>query len=229
MQMCIFITQFIIHSPLQQQRIYAFLINDQGVYIVKFSIIIFSLGLLLTGCGEHAAKGAGEGATMGAASGAVGGLVSALIFGGDPAEAAARGAVYGGTVGATAGAISGSKTDKKIEQQRNKKAEKIRTNIGDDAFKGLSALVTCDHQDALDDAAKAKQSSNPNFSVSGYWLEALIYADKGNNRKIKELLPDVVEKDWDTNNGTEARASLLQLQDELFAIREEYNLPKKCD
>ena len=196
---------------------------------MKFSIIIFSLSLLLTGCGEHAAKGAGEGATMGAASGAVGGLVSALIFGGDPAEAAARGAVYGGTVGATAGAISGSKTDTKIEQQRNEKAEKIRANIGDDAFKGLSALVSCDHQDALLDAAKAKQSSNPNFAVSGYWLEVLSYADQGNNSKIKELIPEVVEKDWDTSSETEARASLLQLQDKLLIIREEYKLPKKCE
>jgi len=196
---------------------------------MKFSIIVFSLGLLITACGEHAAKGAGEGATMGAASGAVGGLVSALIFGGDPAEAAARGAVYGGAVGATSGAISGSKTDTKIEQQRTAKAEKIRAKIGDDAFKGLSALVTCDHQDALQDASKAKQSTNPNFAVSGYWLEVLSYADQGNNEKTKELIPGVVEKDWDTNSETEARTSLLRLQDKLMAIREEYKLPKNCE
>ena len=196
---------------------------------MKFSIIIFSVGLLLTGCGEHAAKGAGEGATMGAASGAVGGLVSALVFGGDPAEAAARGAVYGGAVGATAGAISGSKTDTIIEQQRNEKAEKIRAEIGDNSFKGLSALVSCDHQDALQDAVKAKQSSNPNFAVSGYWLEVLSYADQGNNSKIKELIPAVVKKDWDISSEAEARASLLQLQDKLLLIRGEYKLPKKCD
>ncbi|MFV9614427.1 MAG: hypothetical protein ACNYZG_00625, partial [Gammaproteobacteria bacterium] len=148
---------------------------------MKFSIIVLSLGLLITACGEHAAKGAGEGATMGAASGAVGGLVSALIFGGDPAEAAARGAVYGGAAGATAGAISGSTVDTKIEEQRSARAEKIRAKIGDDAFKGLSALVTCDHQDALKDAEKAKQSTNPNFAVSGYWLELLSYADQGHS------------------------------------------------
>ena len=196
---------------------------------MKLSIIVLSLALLVTGCGEHAAKGAGEGATMGAASGAVGGLVSALIFGGDPAEAAARGAVYGGAVGATTGAISGSKTDTKIEQQRNAKAEKIRAEIGDNAFKGLSALVTCDHQDALKDAAKAKQSTNPNFAVSGYWLEVLSYADQGDNSKTNELIPGVVEKDWDTNSETEARTSLLRLQDKLMSIREEYSLPKKCE
>ncbi len=196
---------------------------------MKFLIIVLSLSLLITACGEHAAKGAGEGATMGAASGAVGGLVSALIFGGDPVESAARGAVYGGAVGATAGAMSGSKVDAKIDEQRNAKAEKIRAEIGDDAFKGLSALVTCDHQDALQDAVKAKQSTNPNFAVSGYWLEVLSYADQGNNDRTKELMPAVVEKDWETNSETEARASLLTLQDKLMAIREEYKLPKKCE
>ena len=196
---------------------------------MKFSIIVLSLGLLVTACGEHAAKGAGEGATMGAASGAVGGLVSALIFGGDPAEAAARGAVYGGAVGATAGAIRGSGVDAKVEEQRNARAEEIRAEIGDDAFKGLSALVTCDHQDALQDAVKAKQSENPNFAVAGYWLEVLSYADQGNNEKTKELIPGVVKKDWDTNSEPEARTSLLKLQDKLMAIREEYKLPKNCE
>jgi len=196
---------------------------------LKSSIIVLSLALLITSCGEHAAKGAGEGATMGAASGAVGGLVSALIFGGDPVEAAARGAVYGGAVGATAGAMSGSKADARIDEQRNEKAEKIRARIGDDAFKGLSALVACDHQDALQDAVKAKQSTNPNFAVSGYWLEVLSYADQGNNDKTKELMPTVVEKDWETNSEADARTSLLTLQDKLMAIRDEYKLPKKCE
>ncbi len=195
---------------------------------MKFLIMILSLSLLATGCGEHAAKGAGEGATVGAVSGAVGGLVSALVFGGDPAEAAARGAVYGGAVGATAGAMSGSKADTQIEEQRNARAEKIRAKIGDDAFKGLSALVTCDHQDALLDAANSKQSANPNFAVAGYWLEVLIYADQGNSNRTKELIPAVVEKDWGTSSETEARSSLLKLQDKLMGIREEYKLPKQC-
>lgn len=196
---------------------------------MKFPVMLILLATLATSCGEYAAKGAGEGATVGAASGAVGGLVSALIFGGDPVEAAARGAVYGGAVGATAGAMGGSKVDAQIEEQRNARAEKIRAKIGDDAFKGLSALVTCDHQDALQDALEAKQSQNPNFSVTGFWLEALIYADQGNISKRNELLPGVVEKDWDISSEAAARTNLLQLQDKLMAIREEYKLPKKCE
>ena len=196
---------------------------------MKFPILAIALSLLLAGCGEYAAKGAGEGATMGAASGAVGGLVSALIFGGDPAEAAARGAVYGGAVGATAGAMSGSKVDTKIEQQRKERADKIRSEIGDDAFKGLSALVTCDHADSLQFAAVSKQSTNPNFSVAGYWLEVLNYADQGKSDKTTELMPALVEKDWDVSSESIARTNLLQLQDKLIAIREEYKLPKNCE
>ncbi len=195
---------------------------------MKLSLFILTMSLLVTACGEHAAKGAGEGAGVGAASGAVGGLVSALIFGGDPVEAAARGAVYGGAVGATAGAMSGSKVDTQIEQQQNERAEKIRAKIGDDAFKGLSALLNCDHQDALLDASRAKQSTNPNFAVSGYWLEILSYADQGESNKTKELIPGVVNKDWDITSDVEARKNLLQLQDKLMSIREEYKLPKNC-
>ena len=196
---------------------------------MRFSITVLIMSLFLASCGEYAAKGAGEGATMGAASGAVGGLVSALVFGGDPAEAAARGAVYGGAVGATAGAISGSKVDSRIEQQREERADKIRKQIGDDAFKGLSALVTCDHADSLQYAAASKQSANPNFAVAGYWLEVLNYADQGKNNKTDQLLPAVVEKDWDISSEPVARTNLLQLQDKLMAIREEYKLPKKCE
>lgn len=196
--------------------------------MMKFTILVLGLSLLVTGCGEYAAKGAGEGATMGAASGAVGGLVSALVFGGDPAEAAARGAVYGGAVGATAGAIGGSKVDAQVEQQRNAKAEKIRAEIGDDAFKGLSALVTCDHADALQFTAASKQSSNPNFALSGNWLEVLVYADQGQQDKTNALMPALVEKDWNVSTEANARTNLLQLQDKLMAIREEYKLPRNC-
>jgi len=196
---------------------------------MKLPIMVLGLSLLVTGCGEYAAKGAGEGATMGAASGAVGGLVSALVFGGDPAEAAARGAVYGGAVGATAGAMSGSKVDSKIEEQRKARADKIREQIGDDAFKGLSALVTCDHADAQQYAVASKQASNPNFAVAGYWLEVLIYADQGKTDKTNALLPAVVEKDWDISSEVNARTNLLQLQDKLMAVREEYQLPRNCE
>lgn len=196
---------------------------------MKITIHVLLLTAVLSGCGEYAAKGAGEGASMGAVSGAVGGLVGALVFGGDPAEAAARGVVYGGATGATAGAISGSRVDEKIEAQRAAKAEKVRQKIGDDAFNGLKSLVNCDYAGAVKQADVAKHSNNPNFSVAGYWLETLTYSDQGSSDMINRLLPDVISKDWDIPDESEARKSLLQLQDKLIAIRKEYKLPEHCN
>jgi hypothetical protein len=197
-------------------------------FILITALIMF-LSSLFTGCGEYAAKGAGEGAAVGGASGAVSGLVGALVFGGDPVEAAARGAVYGSAAGATAGAIGGSQVDKQIQQQRDARAEKIRAEIGDDAFHGLSALITCDHQDALSFADKAKQSSNPNYALSGYWLELLSYADMGDSSKTADLIPVVTEKDWNVSDASTANKNLLELQSQLMAIREEYKRPKQCE
>ena len=191
-------------------------------------LLVLVLGLHLSGCGEYAAKGAGTGATTGAVSGAVGGLVSALVFGGDAGEAMARGAVYGGAVGATAGAMGGAQVDSKIEQQRQAEAEKIRAKIGDDAFDGLKALANCDHDISLKQANLAQQSDNPNFSLSGLWLEVLSYADQGNDARTRSLFPDVVKKDWDINNEAEAEATTEKTMNQLMDIREQYKMPRTC-
>ena len=189
---------------------------------------VLILGVLLSACGEYAAKGAGTGATTGAVSGAVGGLVSALVFGGDAGEAMARGAVYGGAVGATAGAMGGAQVDKKVEQQRQATAEALRTKIGDDAYDGLEALADCEHDVSLKQAELARQSDNPNFSLAGLWLEVLSYADQGNEARARELFPEVVAKDWNIKTEAEAEADMRETLNKLMDIREQYNLPRVC-
>jgi len=189
---------------------------------------VLALGLLLSGCGEYAAKGAGTGATTGAVSGAVGGLVSALVFGGDAGEAMARGAVYGGAVGATAGAMGGAQVDSKIAEQRKAAAEEIRKNIGDDAFKGLQALADCNHGKSLKQADLARQSDNPNFSLAGLWLEVLSYADSGDATTARGLLPEIVKTDWDISTEAQAESTLQDTLNKLKDIREQYNLPREC-
>ena len=196
-------------------------------YIPAFLGALF-LGTLLSACGEYAAKGAGTGATTGAVSGAVGGLVSALVFGGDPAEAAARGAVYGGAVGATAGAMGGAQVDKKVAQQRQAQEDAIRTQIGDDAFKGLQALADCNHDVSLQQAGLARQSDNPNFALAGLWLEVLSYADKGDKTTASSLFPDIVNKDWDIKSEAQAEATMRDTLTKLMDIREQYNMPRTC-
>jgi hypothetical protein len=186
------------------------------------------LGVLLSACGEYAAKGAGTGATTGAVSGAVGGLVSALVFGGDAGDAMARGAVYGGAVGATAGAMSGAQVDQKVEQQRQETAEALRTKIGDDAYDGLEALADCKYDVSLRQAELARQSDNPNFSLAGLWLEVLSYADQGNEARARELYPEVVAKDWNIKSEAEAEAEMRKTLTRLMDIREQYNMPRVC-
>jgi hypothetical protein len=186
------------------------------------------LGILLSACGEYAAKGAGTGATTGAVSGAVGGLVSALVFGGDAGDAMARGAVYGGAVGATAGAMSGAQADQKVEQQRQQTAEALRTKIGDDAYDGLEALADCKYDVSLRQAELARQSDNPNFSLAGLWLEVLSYADQGNEARARELYPEVVAKDWNIKSEAEAEAQMRKTLTRLMDIREQYNMPRVC-
>ena len=201
------------------------------LFISKRYFIILpalALGLLLSACGEYAAKGAGTGATTGAVSGAVGGLVSALVFGGDAGEAMARGAVYGGAVGATAGAMGGAQVDSKIKEQRQAAEDTLRSKIGDDAFKGLQALADCEHEKSLKQAGLARQSDNPNFSLAGLWLEVLSYADQGNDAAAQSLFPVVVEKDWDIKSEAEAEATMKSTLTKLMDIREQYSLPRVC-
>ena len=165
---------------------------------------------------------------MGAASGAVGGMVSALIFGGDPVEAAARGAVYAGAASATVGAISGSQVDAGIKEQRQARENQIRERIGSDAFKGLSALTSCDYEDTLSYAEASKTSENPNYAVAGYWLELLSYADRGDSKEVARLTPAVVAQDWDTADDNQAGVQLRKLEDELKKLRLEYKQPENC-
>jgi hypothetical protein len=200
--------------------------------VLNLFVVLMMFGFVtqLSGCasGSYTAQGAGKGGTTGAVSGAVGGLVTALVFGGDPAEAAARGAVWGGAAGATAGAMAGSEVDRQVKQQQEAELEKIRQKIGDDSFAGLEALADCRHDIALQQAGIAQESTNPNFSLAGLWLEVLTYADKKDEEKARSLLPALVEKDWNINSEAQAEEKIQSALNALMDIREEFKLPRTC-
>ena len=210
------------------------------------SFVLVLLCMQLTACAgdSYASKGAKQGATQGAAAGAVGGLVSALVFGGDPVDRAARGAVYGGAAGAVAGGISGSRMDKQAQAQaqsqtrssaqpqtqaqQDAELEALRKEIGRPAFNGLAALAECRHQDSLAKAQKARKAKNPNHRLAGLWLEVLNYADLGQQNQVNDLLPVVVEEDWDINSEEQAQAVTREAAAELITIRKDYKLPLVC-
>jgi len=184
--------------------------------------------LLVVSCSTRSGQMAGRGATTGAAAGAVGGLVSALVFGGDPAEAAARGAVYGGSVGAVSGAVAGAQMDQAQKEKRDAQLEKLKKEIGEDAFSGLEALTECKHDVALGYARTAAKSDNKDHALAGVWLEVLSYGDSRQEIKARELFPDLLSKDAVIRSEAQAEEAMRKALLALMDIREQYKLPRVC-
>lgn len=185
--------------------------------------------LLAVACTTHTGKMGGRGAATGAAAGAVGGLVSALVFGGDPAEAAARGAVYGGSVGAVSGAVAGSKMDQAQKEQEEKaRLEKLKKEIGEDAFSGLAALADCKHEVALGYARTAAKSNNTDYALAGLWLEVLSYGDSRQESQARALFPELVARDDRIGSEGEADETMRKALSKLMDIRQQHNLPRVC-
>jgi hypothetical protein len=184
--------------------------------------------LLVASCSTRTGQMAGKGAVGGAAAGAVGGLVSALVFGGDPAEAAARGAVYGGSVGAASGAVAGAQMDHAAKEQRDARLEKLKKEIGQDAFSGLEALADCKHEVALGHARTAAQSDNKDHALAGLWLEVLSYGDSRQESQARALFPDLIAKDDQVRSEAQAEETMRKALLALMDIREQYKMPRVC-
>ena len=142
-------------------------------------ILLFATVFIFSNCSKQSVERTGQGAATGAVIGAVGGVVSALVFGGSVGDAAARGAVWGASTGAAAGAMSGAMADsnqkKAQETQQTADLEKLKKQLGEDAFNGLAALVECKHEVALGYGRTATQSGvsalTATFppSISSWW------------------------------------------------------------
>ena len=197
--------------------------------IIEIRMIVILCLVSLTACSSHTAKRAGEGAAMGAVVGAAGGMVSALVFGGNIGEAAARGAVWGGTTGAVAGGISGAQQDQMKKAQQDKAIEKLKTDLGEDAFNGLAALTDCKHEVALGYARTAAKSDNKNYALAGLWIEILTYADSRQEDKARALYPDLITNDTEIRSEAQAEETMRKALQRLMDIRGEYNLPKTCN
>lgn len=196
--------------------------------VIELRMIAILCLAALTACSTHSAKRAGEGAAMGAVVGAAGGMVSALVFGGNVGEAAARGAVWGGTTGAVAGGISGAQQEQARKVQQDKNIEKLKKELGEDAFNGLAALTECKHEVALGYARTAAKSDNKNYALAGKWIEILTYADSRQEDKARALFPDLINNDSEINSESQAEETMRKALQRLMDIRGEYNLPKTC-
>ena len=202
--------------------------SKQSVSGIVIGVIIIFCLVLLIACSGTQRQAAGKGAATGAVAGAVGGLVSSLVFGGDPVDRAARGAVWGASTGAAAGAMAGAQADAAKKKQIDAELEKLKKEIGEDAFNGLEALADCKHEVALGYARTAIGSNNRDHSLAGLWLEVLTYADRKEEESARRLFPDIVANDTKIQTETQAEETMRQAINDLMDIREEFKMPRVC-
>jgi hypothetical protein len=182
----------------------------------------------LPACSQQTARQAGQGAAMGGVVGAVGGLVTGLVFGGNPAESAARGAVYGASTGAAAGAMSGAMAESNQEARQAEELKALRSRLGDDAFQGLEALVTCKHDVAQAYGRTAAASDNKGYALSGLWLQVLAFADNREEEKARALFPELIRADEKITSESQAESRMRSTLQKLMEIRRQHNLPQVC-
>ena len=177
----------------------------------------------------------GRGAATGAA---VGGLLG-LVFGDDLGDVVG-GAAIGAGAGAVGGAVSGSMKKKEAEkrtqeqqrlkqQQKAAKAQQAAANqqreeqaliqaIGEDNYRGLIALVECEHKSAEGLATAGGASSNSNHQLASLWLKAMIANDLKQTDRTAELYEQLISADRDIDTVQQAS---LETDKVLMDVRQE--------
>lgn len=199
-------------------------------YWMWIGLILVFAGL--SGCSAETTRGATEGAASGAAVGAIGGMVSALVFGGDVGDAAARGAVWGGSTGAVSGGIQGAQVAERNRQVEHEQVEaeyeKLRREIGDDAYRGLEALAMCKYPVAVAYAESAQADIKYEFALAGYWLEVMSVAESGKAEAAEAMLSELVKRDNKLGSTKQARILLAEVLGDLRAVRIDNGMKESC-
>lgn len=119
--------------------------------------------------------------------------------------------------------------------QRNNEAareqqdiDRIRREIGSDAFDGVVALAECRHEVAIANARVAARSTNSNHALAGLWVQALAFEDKGDTASLDEIEPEIIRWDRGVKDTQQFRQELDAGHRELIQIREEHSLPPSC-
>lgn len=158
--------------------------------------------------------------------------VSYRQTGGDPGEYMARGAAVGATVGAVGGAVEGSSRARAEEEQKARQEQQeldaIRRDVGDDAFNAIVALVECEQEVAIANARVAARSKNSNHALAGLWIQALSFAETGDDAGLQAITPDIVRWDREISDAEQFDHELKGAYQDLIDIRAEYRLPLSC-
>ncbi len=214
-----------------------------GHYAAQVAAIILSV--IVMGTSAHVSADVGRGAASGAAMGGFMGLVFGDDLG-DVIEGAAVGAGAGAIGGAVSGSMKQKETEKRAQQQRDQELRRLQEEnkqlqqqsaktqqaannqqnqvqalsaaIGEDNFRGLIALVDCEHERAQALAKAGAASNNPDHKLSSIWLQALIANDLRQTDRTVQLYQQLITVDGDID--TEQQAS-LEADKVLMDVRKE--------
>jgi|GEM_PF-1345079 len=202
------------------------------------SAMCFIFCILLLNAGIDASAGVFEGA-------AVGGFMGLVL--GDDIDDVAAGAVVGGTVGAVSGSMKQKEAEKRAQQQREQEQRRIQSQqaqlqqqqaaaaqqganaqpskdqaliraVGEDNYRGLLALIDCDHKRAEALAGVGAASDKPDHQLASLWLKAIIANDLRQNERTTELYPQIVAADRDIDTTQQAS---LETDKVLMDVRQE--------
>lgn len=192
--------------------------------------IYFVIWILFVAAGIDARADVFEGA-------AVGGFMGLVL--GDDIDDVAAGVVVGAGVGAVSGSMKKKEAEKRAQQQRAQEQKQLQQQtataqkaasdqqaqeqaliraVGEDNYRGLLALVDCEHQRAEALANAGAASSNSNHQLASLWLKALIANDLKQQDRTAVLYPQLVSADADID--TEQQAS-LETDKVLMDVRQE--------
>lgn len=74
----------------------------------------------------------------------------------------------------------------------------------------------------------AAGSTNSNHALAGLWIQALTYADQGDEAGLQTIAPEIIRWDRQINDQTEFDRELKDGYQGLVDIRAEYSLPLTC-
>jgi len=153
----------------------------------------------------------------------------------DVLEGAAVGAGAGAIGGAISGAIKQKEAEKRAQQQRAQQQRQaaaaqqaanaqqsqdqalIRA-IGEDNYRGLEALVNCEHKRAEALANAGGASGNPDHKLSSIWLRAIIANDLRQADRKQQLYQQLISADRDIDTAQQAS---IEADKVLMDIRQE--------
>ena len=112
------------------------------------------------------------------------------------------------------------------ERVANEAISKLIAAVGIDNVEGYKALRNCNHERAYALARAARTSSNLDYRITSYWLEAMTAVDMRDSKTAAEIYDDIVRIDPDIDTVQQASIETDKAVLDLRSERRELGFPR---